>query len=482
MNPNPNLLQTFEQLLHGWESLFPQYRTFVRARRLTFGLLVCLRQHLTSNAICALGRQGEDWSADYRVLSRSPWDPQRLFAPIFDGLRRFLKPDNAPLLVALDDTSCKKTGRKIPGVNTLRDPLSPPFRVNLHRALRFVQGSFLVLPASPGPARALPLRFEPAPLPVKPKKKDSAELKELYRQQKKLRCLSQVGVNLLHSVRQQFDLAADTAKRQLLALVDGSYTNKTVLTQLPPRTTLIGRIRKDAKLKQPLPPALAKGNRRYGPPAPTPEQVLKDPSFPFVTVKVFAAGKLRELAVKTLAPLFWSRAGHLQPLRLVVIKPLGYRLSNQSKLLYRDPAFLICTDINLPLLDLVQAYVYRWEIECNHRDEKSYIGVAEGQVRSPQAVTRLPQFQVAGYSLLLLASLLAHGFERGDQFLPLPKWRNQPPLRPSILDHLNLLRAQLFEQALPASQSSPHFASSSPSDANGPHFHITPTNLVFPTC
>jgi hypothetical protein len=171
MNPNTNLLQAFEQLLRGWESLFPQQRTFTRARRLTFGLLVCLRLHLTSNAICALGRQFQDWSADYRVLSRSPWDAHRLFDPIFDGVRRFLKPDHAPVLVALDDTSCKKSGRKIPGVNTVRDPQSPPFRVNLHRALRFVQGSLLVSPASPGPARALPVRFEPAPLPVKPKKK-----------------------------------------------------------------------------------------------------------------------------------------------------------------------------------------------------------------------------------------------------------------------------------------------------------------------
>jgi hypothetical protein len=294
-------------------------------------------------------------------------------------------------------------------------------------------------------------------------------------------CLSQIGVNVLRSIRQQLDQVPDTASRLLIALVDGSYTNKTVLTQLPPRTILIGRIRKDAKLNHPLLPADAKGNRRYGLPAPTPEQVLKDQSIPFTKVKVFAAGKLRETEVKTLAPLCWRRSGHRQQLRLVVIKPLGYRLSKQSKLLYRDPAFLICTDINLSLQDLVQAYVYRWEIECNHRDEKSYIGVAEGQVRSAKAVQRLPQFQVAGYSLLLLASLLAHGFERGDQFLPLPKWRNQPPIRPSILDHLNLLRSQLFEQALPSAPS-PHFPSSPPSNSNALNFSITPSSLAFPTC
>src|ERR1019366_6895922 len=62
----------------------------------------------------------------------------------------------------------------------------------------------------------------------------------------------------------------------------------------------------------------------------------------------------------------------------------------------------------LDLQTLLQAYVDRWEIECNHRDEKSLIGVAQGQVWNPQAVARLPQFQVAIYSLLMLASILAY--------------------------------------------------------------------------
>src|ERR1039458_8519113 len=46
----------------------------------------------------------------------------------------------------------------------------------------------------------------------------------------------------------------DTRQRQLLVSGDGSYTNRTVLRQLPERTTFIGRIRKDAKLFLALPP------------------------------------------------------------------------------------------------------------------------------------------------------------------------------------------------------------------------------------
>ena len=246
------------------------------------------------------------------------------------------------------------------------------------------------------------------------------------------------------STRHSLDKFPDTRFRQLITLTDASYSNSTVLKQLPDRTTLIGRIRKDAKLYHPLPPTTSKGRRRYGFQAPTPEQILKDDSILFQSIQCFIAGKLQMVKVKTVAPLFWRKAGHDRPLRLVVIKPLGYRLTKTSKTLYRQPAFLICTDVNLPLEALLQAYIYRWEIECNHRDEKSYIGVAQGQVWAPLAVTRLPQFQVAAYSLLMLASLLCYGFDRSADFLPLPKWRSSHPLRPSILDLLNLLRSLLF--------------------------------------
>lgn len=445
-----NLLETFDSLLASWQALFSQQRMFERARRLTFGLLSCLRLHLTSTAICASGRQFVDWSADYRLCSRSPWEPHRLFDPIFDHLPALLASPTAPVIAALDDTLCKKTGRHIPGVSMARDPLSPPFHVNLCYGLRFLQLSVLVSPRSaPGPARALPVRFAPAPPARKPKKNASVELWQAYRQQKKQQTLPRAGVKAMASVRQSLDERAATHHRQLIVSGDASYTNRTVLRNLPPRTTYIGRIRKDAKLYGPLPAEVHKTAgrpRRYGPLAPTPEQILKDDTVPVHRVLCFAAGQLREIPVKVLRSLYWRKAGADVPLQLVVIKPLGYRLRNGSKLLYRQPAFLICTDLELSLQTLVQSYLYRWEIECNHRDEKSLLGVAQGQVWNPHAVRRLPQLQVAGYSLLLLASLLSSGFQRTAEYLPLPKWRRKS-IRPSLLDLLALLRDQIFARA-----------------------------------
>jgi len=482
------LLEKFHELLRPWRSVFAQQRTWQRAQRLAYGLLLCLRTHLTSNAICATGRQFLDWSADYRLFSRSPWDPHTLFDPIFDHLPALLASPQAPVIAALDDTLCKKTGRHIPGATFARDPMSPPFHVNLCRGLRFVQASVLVRASQfPGPARALPVRFEPAPPAVKPpslkaahqhtrkapanqkrnpnrtanqktgaragKKKaaiPTSEDKE-YRLQKKVRALTQVGVRVLQSLRDALDARPDTRQRQLLVSGDGSYTNRTVLRQLPERTTFIGRIRKDAKLFLALPPltAIRSGGRprRYGAPAPTPEQVVHDDAVPLTKVRCFAAGAVREIPVKVVRIVYWRKAGPDLPLLLVVIKPLGYRLRKGSKLLYRQPAFLICTDPQLDLTILLQAYVDRWEIECNHRDEKSLIGTAQGQVWNPLAVVRLPQFQVAIYSLLLLASILAYGFQRTAVYLPLPLWRRKS-IRPSILDLLNLLRDQIFARGM----------------------------------
>jgi hypothetical protein len=85
---------------------------------------------------------------------------------------------------------------------------------------------------------------------------------------------------------------------------------------------------------------------------------------------VSAAGSVHHLKVKTLAPLRWRSAGQHHTLRLVVIAPLAYRPRKGSRLLYRRPAYLICTDPSLSLKKVIQYFLWRWGIEVNFRDEK----------------------------------------------------------------------------------------------------------------
>ena len=143
----------------------------------------------------------------------------------------------------------------------------------------------------------------------------------------------------------------------------------------------------------------------------------------------------------------WRHGAGLRLLRLIVVAPLAYRLSSHARLNYRQPAYLLTTDLASAAAFLLQAYLDRWQIEVNHRDEKSLLGVGQAQVRSALSVPRQPALVVAAYSLLLLAALQAFGPTRTSDYLPLPQWRKPAP-RPSLLDILALLRQQINETSV----------------------------------
>ena len=431
---------------------FAQHRTGQRARRMGLSQLACLGRHTVTGMLCAGGRQFIDWSADYRLFSRDVWDTRELFAPITRGVVDLLPP-GAPVVGAMDDTHIEKTGTRTPGVGYRRDPLSPAFHTNFIRAQRFLQLAALLPNNKPlGSARAIPIVYEHVPPVPKPKRNASEEDRKAYRKQQRTQNLSTYGVRVLRQVREDLDQRHGAADRLLIIGVDGSYTNRTVLKNLPPRTTLIGRIRKDAKLfarprAEDQSPVGTK--RHYGQPLPTPEQIRQDENIPWQEVRAWACGKIHTFRAKMVTPVLWKKAGAGRPLRLVVIAPVGYRPRKGSKLLYRQPAYLICTDPNLPLDQIIQYYLWRWDIEVNHRDEKQIIGVGEAQVRSPRSVDRQPALAVASYSILLLAAARAFGTDTPRGRLPLPKWQSkQTEQRLATQELARQLRSEVWAHAI----------------------------------
>jgi hypothetical protein len=431
---------------------FRQHRTWKRARRLGLGQLACLGRHTVAGLICAGGRQADDWSADYRLFARDKWDADDLFAPVVRGVLHML-PDDAPLVVAIDDTRLRKTGRKIPGVGYGRDPMSPPFHVNLVPGQRFVQLSAMA-PAgpAPAPARGVPVRFHHQPPVPKPKASAGEEQKRAYRKKCRENNLSTGGRDLIGRLRREMDHRHHAKSRRLVVTGDGSYTNKTVLRNLPERTAFVGRIRKDAKLHRPpgadQQPRVGR-KRRYGEVAPTPEELWKDESVPWRPVEAYASGKTHTFRVKEMKPILWRKAGTDLPVRIVVVAPVGYRLRKGGKLLYRQPAYLLCTDLDLPLEALLQYYLWRWDIEVNHRDEKQLIGVGQAQVWSRHSAARLPTLAVASYAYLLLAALRVYGINERGPAIPVPKWQKANASgRVSTQKLLQLLRSEIWAHAI----------------------------------
>ena len=93
----------------------------------------------------------------------------------------------------------------------------------------------------------------------------------------------------------------------------------------------------------------------------------------------------------------------------------------------------------------IQAYLDRYQIEFNHRDAKTVLGVGEAQVWGKKSTPRVPEFIMAAYSALLLAGLAAYGPKRGEIYRELPKWRRKAK-RPSCQDLVTLLRQQLARE------------------------------------
>lgn len=446
------LVDAFERVFAGTRKAFSQHRVFSRARELAYGFVSAWGRHTISRALCAMHAQFEDWSASYRFFSRSPWKPADVFQPVVETTVAML-PASGLIAIAMDDTAVKKSSKRIPGVSYARDPMSPPFHPNLIMGQRFVQAAVILRPEGlNGPARTVPVRFHPAPPPPKPSKKASDEEWQAYRQAQKTQNLSCQGLQVIKDVRASLDLAGCKDRTALIA-TDGSYCNSNVLRGLPDRVDVIARTRGDITLYlQPTSAQLTgRGRRRkYGDELPKPKDIRTSDEYPWQEARIFGAGRLHDLRYKVISNVLWKSGTRDRPLRLIIIAPLRYRRTKKSKLLYRDPAYLLTTDLNSPVEILIQAYFDRWEIEVNHREEKSLFGVGDAQVWSELAAPRVPQFQVAVYAMLLLASLMAYGAKRTDDYLPLPKWRKEEERRPSILDILALLREELMAKAVSA--------------------------------
>jgi hypothetical protein len=434
------LLATFLEIVGPWRAVFPQQRTWRRGVRQALGSLVCLGRRCLSRIIWTNGGQDRSWSAEYFLHSRSSWDAQALFQPIWEHALPLCR--GRLVGVAVDDTRLRKTGRCIQQAAYHRDPLSPPFHVNLVRAIRFLQASVLVPLHQRAPlyTRAVPVRFEEVSCVKKPSRTAAPETWASYKQAVKYHNLSQRFVQMAQALRQALDAAGGSAKTLMLA-GDGSFSNRTCLRASVDRTELIVRTRKDAVLCD----RAAAGSRRFYDAAKfTPEQVRHDETRPWRVTKVCYGGKRRKVRYKEVPRVYWQRGAARRPLRLFIVAPTPYRKRLSAKRYYRQPAYLLTTDQRNGARALLQIYFDRWQIEVNHRDEKDTLGVGQAQLWNPVAVPKQPVLAVAAYSALLLAALRTFGAERGAAYAPLPKWRRRAH-RPSCLDLITLLRKEMVE-------------------------------------
>src|SRR5579872_5766990 len=434
-----NLLNALLMILAMWRPTFCKTAAFTRAKELAFACLCGYGRKTITNMAIFLGRSDRLPIADYKFYSESKWNVENLFDPIIELSTQHLNGEY--LHFAADDTKVRKTGKKIPYAGWQADPLGPKFQTNLIWALRYLQVSIL-LPlyktSEKTPSRSIPVRFTAAPSIKKPGKKATEAEWENYKLATKKHNLSTIFVEEVKLLRKAMDMKGLTNKTMIMSC-DGSFCNKTCMAINDPRIIMLARCRKDAKLCRPS----TSVRKVYDDAKFTPEEIRQDENIPWLKKTFFYGGQWREIRYKETPNVLWENGTKRVPLRLIVLAPLPYVRGGKRH--YRNPAYLLATGIQVPVEILIQAYLDRWQIEYNHRDEKSILGVGQAQVWNEESVRKQPAFHVAVYSALLMANVIAYKDQPHSDFGERPKWRKEPK-RNTCRALVGLLRSCLLEE------------------------------------
>jgi len=410
---NTELLKQFFLLLDAHRPTYNQQRVYERARALALAELFTFGKHTVTQQLVALGLNDADWSAWYRLFSEERFDAAASRSILLGETLQHVGPDEL-YVVAGDGTQTPRSSSKMEGAGWQRNPRTPPFKIGIHRAQRWFNGSWL-LPAENGYSRALPLYWVPAFTEKSPR--------QVYGPRKEW----EAAVDFLTWLRQEF-VAAGRPDQPLLMVADGGYDTVPLWEHLPDGVILMVRSAKNRALYQlPGPPSGHGRPRKYGERAPNPQAIWRQ-RHGWRRMVLHVRGLDRHLQVKVEGP-FIRRGAADRPLFLIVVRGKSHR--RDGKMIRRQPLpFLVNAvqnadgewELPLPLETLLFWMWQRWEIEVAHREMKTTFGLGNKQCSNPHAAVASVQWSAWVYGLLLLAGYRTQGLT-GGAAVPTRWWR-----------------------------------------------------------
>jgi hypothetical protein len=155
---------------------------------------------------------------------------------------------------------------------------------------------------------------------------------------------------------------------------------------------------------------------------PTPEALRKDKTVAWEKLTVGNGPHTTKVRYKRITQAKGHIAGEKAVVQVVVIAPLRYKKRKNGPWQYTKPAYLVCSDADMPVDELIQSCFWRWGIEVNFKEEKQLFGAGQTQVRNASSVSAAPAVCLATYAALLLAGLRAYGFHSKPPSVEPPKW------------------------------------------------------------
>lgn len=409
---------------------FGQERVYWRGMGMVIGEVLAFGGHRVTDLLRGLGCTQEDWSAWYRVFQEAGRFKEEEAGAIL--LRETLAEVEGEEVytIAVDSTNVPRDSQTMEGTSWLKCPRNPPWMKGVHRAQRFLNGSWLT-PLINGFSRAIPLRFLPA--------FTEKAVTTAHEAQKE----HGVGVEFIQWVRCQLD-AAGRRLQTILCLADGSYDKPDFWLGLPQNVIALVRTAKNRALCY-FPTAYAgKGRRRvYGDPAPAPQTYLQQKEG-WKSRPVTVRGHQRRMVYRVEGP-FLRRTMAAVPLMLICVRGQQWTRAGRTK--RRPPCFYLVNarfkdgHWQLPLpIDTLLAWAWqRWEVEVVHREVKSIFGLGDKQCFHPLAAVTSVQWSAWVYSLLMFIGY------RTYSLAPVPRltaWQRRPR-RYSLTTLLDQCRLEL---------------------------------------
>lgn len=376
--PEPIIAASFAALLGDFRGCFtgPSFAIFVH---MMSGWLLSIGRHAVTSITIAAGVVGARHHTTFQRFFRcGRWQPDDLGLVLLRMVLAKLVPPFAPVLVALDDTLARHTGKHISSAGMHRDPLlSTATKVAYHFGHVWVVLAVVVrMPW--GKSFALPV------------------LARLYRSKKTCQRMgmphrkkTELAVELIEK------LATAIPKRRILVVADNAFANRNVIADLPAQVDLIGRGVMDARIYA-KPPPRKKGQRGrarvMGKKLRSPKQRAEDGGARWERVDVEISGRPAQLQVQVFDAL-WHKSGRGSFLRFVLVR--GWPGHKKDDV-------LISTDTTQGAKDIIESYCLRWPIEETFHWCKSKLGLEQPQNRTEYAVLRTAPMALWAYSLVVL--------------------------------------------------------------------------------
>ena len=418
--PDTIIVTSFRVLLQRFAPCFtaPSCRTFAV---LASGWVLAMGRHTVTAVVQAANAVGwKHISSFHRFFAMASWLTDEVGIAVVRLVEPYV-PKDQPVVVAVDDTLGRHTGKKIAAASMHRDPL-----LSTAKLLYFHWGHLWVVAGITihafGKSWCLPVLFR------------------LYRGKK--RCAAEK-----RPYRKTPDLAAELIRilaevlphRRIVVVGDAAYTNGSVIKRRPHNVTIVGRCRLDAAIYEP-PPVRRPGQigrpRVRGAKLPSPAAQLAAGSVRWQSLRVNVYGKTVSVKVFVIDAL-WYVATASELVRLVVVRDFpGHE---------RDDVF-VSTDPTMTAQTVIEIFANRWALEVTFHEVKGKLGFEDPQNRTELAVERTAPFALWMYSLVVLWYLSVGQKLRAARTPLMPWYRDKAA--PAFSDMLATLRRASWSERL----------------------------------